>query len=155
MITGVEFWRMKCHLSVDALSKASAVATTTINNMERAYSPTALAGPYLRLSTVLGVSVDELVRDYNESLLEEGDRVTYRWKDKPVVLANCIACYRNEKNISLETLGGQLGVTRERARVLCKAETPNEKHVARLARREGVTKAVFHQRYDPKKEGNE
>lgn len=155
MITGVEFWRMKSHLSVDALSKASAVATTTINNMERAYSPTALAGPYIRLSTVLGVSVDELVRDYTESLLEEGDRVTYRWKDKPVVLANCIACYRNEKNISLETLGGQLGVTRERARVLCKAETPNEKHVARLARREGVTEAVFHQRYDPKKEGNE
>lgn len=122
MITDVEFWRMKSHLSVEALSKASAVATTTINNMERAYSPTALAGPYIRLSTVLGVSVDELVRDYNESLLEEGDRVTYRWKDKPVVLANCIACYRNEKNISLETLGGQLGVTRERARVLCKAE---------------------------------
>lgn len=49
MITGVEFWRMKSHLSVDALSKASAVATTTINNMERAYSPTALAGPYIRL----------------------------------------------------------------------------------------------------------
>lgn len=148
-MTGVEYWRMKKHISAADLAAKADVGVTTVFKMERAFNPTALSGPFIRLADAMDVPVDYLLKEYDPSTLKASDRVTYRWKNKPLDIANCIACYRHEENYSLQQLGDILGVTRERARVICNEKEAPRKHVAALAKKEGISVEEFHLRYDP------
>ena len=151
-MTGVEYWRMKKQISAANLAAKANVGVTTVFNMERAFNPTALSGPYIKLADAMDVPVDNLLMEYDPSTLKASDRVTYRWKNKPLVFANCIAYYRHEENYSLQQLGNILGVTRERARGICNEKEAPRKHIATLAKKEGISIEEFFLRYDPKEE---
>ncbi len=107
---------------------------------------------YVAVSDALGVPVDALLGDYDEALLLPGDHRVAKSKshDKPV--ANCIAEYRRVENLSLDQLGGLLGVTRQMAHKLCRRTQPQDKAVNLLAAHEGITAEDFLIRYEPEKE---
>ena len=149
-ITGVEFHRLKRRLSVFELARQSGIPPKTIHKMENGLSLTMSARSYIEVSKALGVTVDELIQDYDESMLSDGDRPRCWQAVKPPV--NTIANYRLAENLSLQQLGNMLGVTREGARRICMRDSVSDKHIARLAEATGMTTRKFVSYYGLAKE---
>ena len=148
-ITGVAYWRKKRHISAAELSALTGVCVAMIYRMGKGYKPSITANIFIKLADALETTVDDLLEEYDDESLSAGDRVPYRWKNKPLTIKNCIADYRHDGNYSLQQLGDMLGVTRERARTICDADHPPAKHVATLAQLEGISVEEFHMRHDP------
>lgn len=147
-ITGTEFYRKKARMTVAELAAMTGVGIGKLHNMEKAYKPTMCASSFIKVADAFGITVDELLEGYDDSMLRPGDRVTYRRKGASEDPINCIANYRCEENLSYAQLGVILGVTRERAHGICHADVAPDKHVASLARHEQISVEEFHYRYD-------
>lgn len=141
MITGVEFYRLKRRLSVLELARQSGVSPKNIHKMQRELSPTMSAKSYILVAKVLAVTVDEIVLEYDENLLDAGDRP--RCWQTVMPPANIIANYRLAENLSLKQLGDMLGLTREGARRVCMRDSVSDKYTTRLAEAAGMTTSEF------------
>ena len=145
-MNGIRFLRKKNKLAVYELSERSQVSAPTIHSLEQAIQPTTALSIYLRLAEALGVTLDELLDDYDPALLKDGDRHAYNGRQKPA--RNPIAVYRMVENLSLQQLAKRMGVTsREWARRICDEDRASTKLLRRLAAFENLTEAEFLRRY--------
>ena len=141
-MNGIRYFRKKNKLAVFELSELSHVSKPTIHNLEESINPATTLSIYLRLAEALGVTLDELLDDYDPALLKDGDRYPYPAKQKPA--RNSIAVYRRTENLSLQQLADRMGVSsREWARRVCDEEIASSKLLRRLAAFEGVTEDEF------------
>ena len=145
-MNGIRFYRKKNKLAIYELSELSHVCKPTIHSLEEAINPTTALTIYLRLADALGVTLDELLDDYDPALLKDGDRHAYCGSAKHP--RNPIAVYRREENLSFQQLATRMGVTsREWARRVCEEDTASPKLLRRLAAFENLTEAEFLRRY--------
>ena len=147
MITGTEYYRLKARISQNTLAKRAGVGLVTVQRMCWGIQPqTTALSTYMRVAEALGVSVHQLLRDRDESELEDGDHAAY--PSRTGSPNNCLAMYRQEHGLSLEQLGQRLGgKTRECVRQACASEHPPKKHIRTLAAYEGVTPEEFCREY--------
>lgn len=145
-MNGIGFYRRKKRLALYELSEMSHVYKGTIHRLEEELNPKTALSIYLRLAEALGVTLDELLKEYDPSLLQAGDRHAYA--GGPRTLRNPIAVYRSVENLSLQQLARRLGVTsREWARQVCNEDSVSPLHLGRLAAFEGISEAEFRVRY--------
>ena len=145
-MNGIKYYRKKNKLAIYELSQKSNITAPTIRCLEKTIRPNTSLRTYLRLADSLGVTIDELVDDYNPSLLADGDRHAYPAKNKPV--HNHIDVYRREENLSLQQLATRMGVTsREWARRVCNNKVDSPKMLSRLAAYEQISVEEFVRRY--------
>ena len=146
-MNGIRFFRQKNKLAIYELSQLAQVSAPTIRALEKKIQPNTSLTVYLRLSDALAITIDELLDDYDPSLLKAGDRHAYApAKAKPA--RNPIAVYRRDENLSLQQLADRLGVTsREWARRVCDNKIARPQHLHLLADFEGVTEDEFLRRY--------
>ena len=145
-MNGIRYFRKKNKLAIYELSELSHVCKPTIHSLEKAIQPTTTLSTYLRLADALGVTLDELLDDYDPALLKDGDRHAYIGRQKPP--RNPIAVYRREENLSLQQMADRMGVgSREWARRICDKTIASPKLLRRLAAYENVTEAEFLRRY--------
>jgi hypothetical protein len=112
--------------------------------MEHAINPGRIcSAKYRKVSSALGVSVDELIRnDYPDF------RKRAPYPSKTEHPSNCIAIYRLMKMLTFQQLAEHMKVTsRERARQVCAEEFPLQKHIKTLAKRENISVTEFINRY--------
>ncbi len=151
-MTGLCYWRMKRHFSKKELAEKAGVSFTFISKLEKRYSPDTAFVLYIRLADALTVTVDQLLKEYNEAELSLGDHGTYRKAEGKHKAANCIAEYRKEENLTYQELSMILGISsREGARQICNSPCPSRKHLKTLANRESLSVAEFMFRYEPER----
>ena len=145
-MNGILYYRLKQHRARQHLADLTGISFPTLKDMETETQFTRPCSYYMRLAAALGVSVEDLIADYPESLLSPGDHfVRTESSSHP---NNSIANYRREKNLNFEQLATLLGLAeRECARVVCKTPIANADHVATLAALEGLTPKVFEYRF--------
>ena len=146
---GVEFYRRKARMTRQELADKAGIPLSCVCSLENNLRRTSRFDLYLAVSDALGVPVDALLGDYDEALLLPGDHRVAKIKDHNKPVANCIAEYRRIENLSLDQLGGLLGVTRQMAHKLCKRTQPQDKAVSLLAAHEGISPEDFMVRYAP------
>lgn len=143
---GIEMFRLKQHRSMQSLIDLTGLTYQTIKSMEAESSPDRPCSYYMKLSQALGVTVEELIADYPESMLDAGDHyVRASCSSHP---DNCLARFREEHNLNFEQLSVLLGLKgRESARVACKSAVPKPEHVVKLAKLKGIGEKEFRRRY--------
>lgn len=152
-MSGVKYYRIKCRLTRDKLSKITGISIPTLKKMEN----TKILGrvsalKYRKIADALNVTPDELIRT---DFLDIGDDFPKRspYESKTENLSNCITIYRRNNLLTYERLAIRLGVTtRERARQICSVEIPNTKHMEALARYENISTKEFKNKYSLIKE---
>ena len=144
-MTGVAFWRRKRRLGYYRLQEKCGISVQTLKLLEEDRSETRSMEVYLRLATALEVSVDELLREYDESQLSMGDQ---RTRKNATSAGNCIGVFRRCENLTLTQLASLLGVgSRECARRLCISAEPMERHIATLAAYLNMEPEAFRAKY--------
>lgn len=146
-MTGVEYYRRKRGLTQPALSAMSGICVMTIQNYEHKGVPGRTSVTMLlNLSDALGVTLDELLAEYDERELTTRDRSKRKsYIDSP---RNAVSNYRVAHNLRFQELADRLGVgSREAARVICKRETARQKHILALCRYEGMDMEEFLDKY--------
>lgn len=148
-MTGVEYYRRKRQLTRPALSARSGLSKQTLANYEQKGIPDRTSvPPLLNLADALGVTLDELLTDYDGSELTTADRIRRGSKiDSP---RNAVSNYRIAHNLRYQELADRLGVSgRETARVICKRETARRKHILALCEYENLSPEEFLECYLP------
>lgn len=144
-INGIEYYRLKNHMSLVELSAASGVTYSLVMKLTKEILYTTSLDIYDRISKALGVTVDDLLIEYSSDDLAAGDRPVSRRKDSR---CNCIDIYRWAENLPLEELARRMGVSsRERARQVCNMPIPSRKNLLRLAEYEDISPEEFERRY--------
>ena len=143
---GMEYHRLRQKISLDDLSSTANVSKPTIGYAQK--HPWIITGRIaIQLADALGVTIDELVREYDGDEANHLSKRTGR-KSRTANPENCLEHYRQEKNLSVESLAKRLGnSTREAGRKACIRKTPIRKHVVLLANYEGISESVFRDRY--------
>ena len=152
---GVEYFRHKNKLTRKALKELSGITTMTIMNYERKGIPgSAYVSSLLPVADALGITLDELVDEYDARDLSTQDRAArYSAIRSP---HNAVSNYRIAHNLRYQELADRLGLgDRESARVACKRETARAEHVIRLAGYEQISAEEFLKRYLPADNGSE
>ena len=145
-MNGIEFHRRKRKLAQYELAKMSKVTAVTIHHLEKGIDLGTSMVIYIRLAEVLGCTVDDLLADYDPSLLSDGDRHTYNGMHSPA--KNIVDMYRITKNLTFELLAVRLGIgSREGARKACNRQNPSQRHLQVLADYEGISRSDFEQIY--------
>lgn len=146
-MNGLTYWRCKKRMTRQALATAAKLNHYTLSLIEKkGFSDATRASTLVSLAEVLGVTVDQLIDQYDGRDLEEGDRGTYSCNSDNS--DNPISVYRREKNLSFKLLAPRLHVTTvEAARQACKRSKPSKKHLKRLSDYEGITIKEFEQKY--------
>ena len=149
-MTGLEHYRIKRCFSRKELAKRANISITTIYSYENC-AHCGNGETYLCLSNVLGVPIDELLREN----FPEMKNVTVPRAFRTSVTANqnnLVNAYREANCLSFKALADRLGKTsRECGRQACVAELPLDKHVQALATYEGITPEKFITIYSAKK----
>lgn len=145
-MNGIKYYRCKNRMTVSDLGRASGVNLTTISRLEKKIEPTSSLDLYIRLSEALGVTVDDLLIEYDGGTLRDGDHPTAKRQTQKIT--NCIDFYRREENLTFQQLAARMGgVSRQRAKEVCTAEKPSLKTMALLAEHEGISREEFERRY--------
>ncbi len=142
-MNGVKFFRIS-KMSRESLSQITSISIPTLKTMEETINPDRICSHnYRKVSSALGVSVDELIRtDYPDF------RKRAPYPSKTEHPSNCIAIYRMKNLLTFQQLAEHMKVTsRERARQVCAEESPLHKHIATLSKRENVTVNEFINQY--------
>ncbi len=140
-ITGVEYYRLKAQMSVLELTRQSGIPSKTIHKMEKGLSITMSAQSYISVSKALGVTVDNLILGYDDSMLSAGDRPRCWQEEKSPT--NIIANYKRKENLSLKQLGALLGLSREGARRVCMRNSVSDKYITCLTEAAGMSTREF------------
>lgn len=145
-MNGVEFLRRKQRRTRCSLVKLTGITDATIKKMEEETTFDRPCHFYMRIANALGVTIDELIRDYPESMLEAGDH--YVRESKSAHPNNCLAGYKVSNHLNNDQMAVLLGLGgRESARKACEREEPLQIYVERLAQLEGITVKQFVRRY--------
>lgn len=142
--------RVDMGISQAELAALANVSYETIRKYEDPdYSGCGNAEIYLRLSDILVVPIDELLRtDYPETadgLAGHGMR-----RSSTAVNENPVTVYRNEHKLTFREVASRLGRTsRECGRKACAAKVPLGQHINALAIYEGITPEELLARYSP------
>ena len=148
-MTGVEYFRNKAKLTRKVLAELSGVTASTLANYERKGIPEgAYVSALLPVAEALGVTLDELLEDYDGRSLSTRDRsarASYIRSPR-----NVVDNYRIRNNLRFQELAERIGLAdRESARTACKRETARGVHVERLANYERISREEFLRRYLP------
>ena len=147
-ITGINYWRRRRGLSVQALAKMTGIHVSKIRDLEqgRAKHQPSL-NDYNRLAKALGVTIDDLIETHRESELEgRGNFSSYNSRTDD--LNNCVAVYRRQKGLTYVQLAARWGAASlECGRKACSRAKPSPKHVKALAKYEGITEEEFCRKY--------
>ena len=142
-MNGVEFFRNKNKLTRKALAERSGVTIATLYNYaSRGIPEHAYVSALLPLADALGVTLDELVDDYDERNLSTQDRSVHR----SCICSpyNAVNNYRLAHNLRFRELADRLGLgDRESARNACKRKTARSTHVMRLSTYEHISVEEF------------
>jgi transcriptional regulator with XRE-family HTH domain len=152
-INGIRYNRMKQRLSLMELADRAGMLYNSLGRIERLHNLDSIGGrTTLYLSDALGVSADELLKFYDSSLLDEGDKAPYPSRTEN--LNNCVAVYRRAKGLTYADLAKRLGITtKEGGRQACSRDVPSPKHIQALASYEYISPEEFLLLYSP--EGGE
>ena len=145
-MNGIKYWRLKNRMTLAELSDCADITITTVRYLEKKVRDTTTVDIYVRISDALGVTVDDLLIEYSDDALQDGDRPVS--KHGGTKLINCIAMYRKTENLTLQQLAARMGVSsRERARQICNTPMPSRKNLLKLAEYENLSLQEFEVRY--------
>ena len=149
-MNGIKYYRLKRGMTQRELCQQTGVSLWTLGRMEHMGRESGVDGllpeHYLRLRAVLGVPVDELLR---EDLPEVEDDVHVR-NMRPSgsdCADNCLAVYRQVHRLTLRELAGILRVSHESVRLASRGSQAPEAYIARLAACEGISADAFCEKY--------
>lgn len=147
-MNGLRYYRIKRGFSPRELAESANVSRNIITVYETPSSSNRSNGEtYLRLSDVLGVPIDELLRedfpDEPDTTLGDGIR-----HSETAVACNPITVYREAQKLSFRALAHRLGrTTRECGRKACARAIPLDEHIQALSTYEGITPEAFIKKY--------
>lgn len=146
-MTGLEFYRKKRQKTRDTLAEKAGMTKDGIALYEhRGFTESTSLQMLLALSNSLGITVDELIDEYDSAALTTVDRAVR--KSNIVSPSNIVYRYKVAKNLRYEELANILGLAaRESARYVCKCKTAGKKHVLRLCQYENLSEDEFVCRY--------
>lgn len=147
-MTGIKYFRILSQMSREKLAEVTGISIPTLKKMEEASDPSRIcASNYRKVSTVLGVSADDLIRcDYPDA--EDGGPVRTSRKSRADNKYNCISVFRARKGLTYQRLADCMGLgSRQRAHQLCCEEKLLIQHIAILARRENISAGEFIKEY--------
>ena len=149
-MNGVEYFRKKCRLSKRELAQCSGVTEITIRTYERTGVPdNAPVEALVKLSEVLGVTLDELLAEFDHNSLTTNDRKIYR--SGISAPENIVNNYRIRHNLRLQELAERLQLgSREGARKACRRKTARKEHIRRLCEVENLSPESFESLYGSK-----
>lgn len=152
-MNGIKYHRLKKGISQRELSRLSGVCIPTIAAMEQMTIPHGIYGyNYLKVQAILDATLDDLIRDdHPDDEFSESVPLPSKTENPD----NCITKYRNDKNLTFQTLAYRIGVTtKERARQICAKATPSQKHIIALSMYEGISVETFVDKYSSGKAAN-
>ena len=144
---GIQYFRLKQRLTKRELSKRSGVCCDTIAKYESGE-----VEPYntqvkklLALSDALHVPIDDLVREYDDSLIEAGDHYTFH--SEYLHYNNPIATYRRTENLTTQQMADRLGCSRQNISRACKEGGARVKLINKICAHHNIDTATFYARY--------
>jgi transcriptional regulator with XRE-family HTH domain len=145
-MNGIEFYLRKRRMTARELAKRSGVHKMTISSYVNKTDETDMQVPVLlKISAVLDVPIDDLVKQYDENELLPGEHSTRKTFITGDTILNR---FRKAHNLTYEELGVMLSnSTRQNAFGLCKREGISDTMLHRLCKFEGISEAEFLERY--------
>lgn len=148
---GLKYHRMKQWLSQKELAKLSGCSLQTITRLEQDMPSSTWCRIIDDCAKALGVSMDEIVREYPDDILSDGDHPSTESRTENP--HNCLSQYRRAKNLTFEELAIRLGnSTREAGRIACARSVPLDKDIQKLAAYERISVEDFRRLFDLKGE---
>lgn len=145
-MNGIEYFLRKRRMTALELAKRSGVHKMTISSYVNKTDETDMQVPVLlKISSVLDVPIDDLVKQYDENDLQPGEHSTRR----ALITADTILNrFRKAHNLTYEELGAMLsGSTRQNAFNLCKRDGISDTMLQRLCEIEGISATEFLEHY--------
>ena len=149
-MNGVQYWRLKKHMSINALAKAANCCSETIRRLEQTLSQ-APSNRLVRVADALGVTVDDLAAEYSEEHITLGDHPAPKYTMDESRL-NPVGRFCRAHNISLPQYAAMTGKRSKQAalRVWTKQKLKPEE-ILPLAQMEGISPEELLLRYAKKK----
>ena len=155
-MNGVKYYRIKNGMTQNELIRRSGISQWALWRMEHTGRESGLHGLmpeyYLRLREVLGVTVDELLRE-DLPEVEDNVRVRNMRSSSSDCNENCLAIYRQRHRLTLRELADILHVSHESVRLASQTTGVPQKYISRLAEYEGLSENEFQNKYTFRKEG--
>ena len=145
-MTGIEYFRLKRRMSVKALTAAAHLGATTVTYYEHLRPEQMQVPVLLKISRALDVPIDDLIKEYDERLLEPGDHHTHTRNislGKTTPLAN----YRRAKNLTVAQLAGIAGCSKQNISRACIEGGHRNKLVRRICEYENIDRETFDRLY--------
>ena len=143
---GIEYHRMKQRLTKKEFAERAGCSLQTLARLEQEMPPSASCRIIDNCAKALGVSMEEIVREYPDDILAAGDHPSTESKTENP--NNCLSQYRRAKNLTFEELAMRLGnSTREAGRIACARSVPLDKDMQKLASFEGMSMEAFQELY--------
>jgi transcriptional regulator with XRE-family HTH domain len=145
-MNGIEFYLRKRRMTARELAKRSGVHKMTISSYVNKTDETDMQVPVLlKISAVLDVPIDDLVKQYDENELLPGEHSTRKTFITGDTILNR---FRKAHNLTYEELGVMLSnSTRQNAFNLCRRDGISDTMLQRLCEFEGISAAEFLERY--------
>ncbi|MCR5137171.1 MAG: helix-turn-helix domain-containing protein [Oscillospiraceae bacterium] len=145
-INGIKFFRQKNRINNAQLAERAGVSVATIIKLEKKIDKKTKLSTCKAIADALGVSIEMLLDNYDESDLLDGDN--RRTSKRKEFGSSEIAVYCSKHNLTFQQLADRLGMkSRERARQLCQENEAKIKHIKRLAAYEGLSIEEFCELY--------
>lgn len=146
-MTGIEYFRRKRRMSVKALTAAAHLGETTVTNYEHLRPEQMQIPVLLKISRALDVPIDDLIKEYDESLLEPGDHHTHT-RNISLTKTTPIANYRRAKNLTVAQLAEIAGCTKQNISRACIEGGRRDKIIAKICKHDGIDRETFDRLYD-------
>lgn len=145
-MNGILFYRRKQHKTRIHVANLAGICEPTVKRLEEEIDLQTPCSYYMKLADALGVTVEELIAEYPESLLLPGDHFVR--ESASCHPENALANYKLEHNLNFDQLAKLLGLAaRECARVACRPAAAKPEYMATLAALHGISSKEFHRRY--------
>ena len=145
-MNGILYFRLKQHRTRQSIIERSGISDPTLRDMEQETEHNRPCHFYMRLAEVFGVTVEALISEYQEDLLQPGDH--YVRDENSCHPNNALGNFKKEQHLNFEQMAALLGLAnRECARVVCRTPKANAEHVAKLAALHRISPKEFERRY--------
>ena len=141
-MSGIRYWRLKRHMTYTDLGREAGCGGSTIRHLEDDLDHASYA-LLIRISDVLGVTVDQLAEEYPEDAVGPGDHPaqTYTVDDSRL---NPVGRFCRERNISLPEYAAMAAIkSRQAARRVWTKQKLKPGEIEPLARLAGLSQEEF------------